>query len=86
MAKAPLLLFYKFLCVTEFYHYCCSTFSVSLVKLWSAARIPWLKIFPSLARNVTPSDKLGNLSLVFGKDRCPDCTRVSDAVDGDVCG
>lgn len=41
---------------------------------------------PSLVRNVTPSDKLGNLSLVFGKDKCPDCMHVCDAGDGDVWG
>lgn len=85
MAEVPLLLFYKFLCVAEFYHYCYSTFSVNLVKLWSAARISWLKMSPSLARNVTPSDKLGNLSLVFGKDGCSGCTHVCDAIDGNVC-
>jgi len=30
MAKAPLLLFYKFLCIAEFYHYCYCCFTVSV--------------------------------------------------------
>lgn len=43
MAKAPLLLFYKFLCVAEFYHYYCCLTITGLVKLWLEEKILCLK-------------------------------------------